>query len=181
MKINKRKLLRLYEKILVFFYRPYMSVRVKRLQSEGMRIGNNCRIFSDLTLSEPYLVSIGDNVTISTNCYFLTHDNSVIKFMDNATDIMGEIVIGDNCFIGANAIILPGISLAKGTIVGAGAVVCKSINEEGCVIAGNPAKIVSSTLTMKHKYADLVFNLRGLNKAERKYFIETHREKLVKK
>lgn len=53
-----------------------------------------------------------------------------------------DIVIGERCWIGMNSVILPGIHLAKGTIVGAGSIVTKSVLEENCVVAGNPAKIV---------------------------------------
>jgi acetyltransferase-like isoleucine patch superfamily enzyme len=51
------------------------------------------------------------------------------------------IVIGDDCWIGAGAIILPGVHLARHTVVGAGAVVTKSTSDENCLIAGNPAKV----------------------------------------
>jgi hypothetical protein len=50
--------------------------------------------------------------------------------------------IEDHCWIGANAIILPGVHLGPRTVVGAGAVVTKSVPEGNCVIAGNPARIV---------------------------------------
>lgn len=50
--------------------------------------------------------------------------------------------IAENCWIGANAVILPGVNLKAGTIVGAGSVVTKSFEEGDVVVAGNPAKIV---------------------------------------
>ena len=50
--------------------------------------------------------------------------------------------IEEGCWIGAGAIILPGVHLKKSTIVGAGSVVTKSFNEEKITIAGNPAKII---------------------------------------
>lgn len=80
--MDKHRLyLRIKEKGCSFLNKPYMKARIERLRYEGLLVGKNCRIFTDLTLSEPYLVEIGDNVTISINCVFLTHDNSVIKFM----------------------------------------------------------------------------------------------------
>ena len=51
-----------------------------------------------------------------------------------------DIVLGKNCWIGMNSVILPGVVLGEKTIVGAGSVVTKSFLEGYCVIAGNPAK-----------------------------------------
>jgi hypothetical protein len=50
--------------------------------------------------------------------------------------------IAENCWIGANAVILPGVNLKARTIVGAGSVVTKSFEEGNVIIAGNPAKII---------------------------------------
>ena len=49
--------------------------------------------------------------------------------------------IGDNCFIGMNAIIMPGVTLGNNVIVGSGSVVTKSFPDD-VVVAGNPAKII---------------------------------------
>lgn len=53
-------------------------------------------------------------------------------------------MIGDKCWIGMNAMVLPGVVLSKGTIFGAGSVVTKSFEQGNCVIAGNPAKIIKT-------------------------------------
>jgi acetyltransferase-like isoleucine patch superfamily enzyme len=52
-----------------------------------------------------------------------------------------SIIISDNCWIGAGAIILPGVHLGNHTIVAAGAVVTKSFSDENCILAGNPALV----------------------------------------
>ena len=52
------------------------------------------------------------------------------------------IIIGKNCWIGANAVILPSVELADHTIVAAGAVVTKSFLEGDCIIGGVPAKVI---------------------------------------
>ncbi len=51
-----------------------------------------------------------------------------------------DVYIGSDCWIGMNAVILPGVTLGDHTIVGAGSVVTHSFPDEHCVIAGNPAK-----------------------------------------
>lgn len=53
-----------------------------------------------------------------------------------------NVVIGERCWIGMNAVILPGVVLGDHTTVGAGAVVTRSFSQGHCVIAGNPAKII---------------------------------------
>lgn len=55
-----------------------------------------------------------------------------------------NIVIGEKCWIGMNAVLLPGVVLGDNTIVGAGSVVTKSFPQGSCVIAGNPAQIVKT-------------------------------------
>ena len=53
-----------------------------------------------------------------------------------------DVVIGEKCWIGMNAVILPGVVLGPRTIVGAGSVVTKSFPEGNCIIAGNPARLI---------------------------------------
>ena len=94
--------------------------------------------------SEPYLISIGKNVLISTNVTFLTHDGGISvlnKLNRKYKDItkFGRIVIEENCFIGHSSIIMPGVTIGKNSIIGAGAIVTKDI-EEGSVVVGVPAK-----------------------------------------
>lgn len=87
------------------------------------------------------MVTIGNNVTISAPVQLLTHDNSIIKMSKGeVTDTFGAISIGDNCFIGASTLILPGVTLADNVIVAAGSVVTKSFLESNIIIGGNPAK-----------------------------------------
>lgn len=56
-----------------------------------------------------------------------------------------NVVLGERCWIGMNAVILPGVVLGAETIVGAGSVVTKSFPGGQCVIAGNPAKVIRET------------------------------------
>lgn len=54
------------------------------------------------------------------------------------------IIIGKNVWIGANAVILPGVTIAEESIIGAGAIVTKSISVPGSIVAGNPAKVLGN-------------------------------------
>ena len=136
----------------------------------GMNIGNNTHIFSNLISSEPYLISIGSDSTVSVDVSFLTHDASigVIKGRNIASDICGEIKIGNHCFIGKGSIILYGVSLEDYTIVAAGSVVTKSFDTGNIIIGGNPARVIGTVDNFIKKNKDNMINLHGLSLNERK-------------
>lgn len=103
--------------------------------------------------TEPYLVSIGDKVSIAMNTEFITHDifgemlgSSASKYgqMVTATSYYDTIKIGNNVAIGGNCIVMPGVSIGDYSIVAGGSVVTKDV-ESGCVVGGNPAKKICST------------------------------------
>ncbi|MDB8558407.1 acyltransferase [Turicibacter sanguinis] len=104
------------------------EVTLKDCISKGMVIGENCN-----------LIQIGNNVTIAPQAYLLAHDASTKKLLGYTK--IGLISIRDNVFIGARALILPGVTIGKNSIVAAGAVVTKDV-PESVIVAGNPAKII---------------------------------------
>lgn len=128
-------------------------------------------INSNIAINEPHLIFIGQNTTIAGNVDFVTHDNSISKVMDKATDLFGKIEIGRNCFIGARSIIMYGVKIADNVIVAAGSVVTKSINESYVIVAGNPARVISSWERFKEKSQDYVWNLN--DKEDRDWKNET--------
>lgn len=153
---------------------------VDKFRKDGMVIGEGTHIFSNIITAEPYLISIGKNCTISTEVCFLTHDASIGVFLDRQvhSDICGKILIGNNCFIGNRAIILYGVSLPDNTIVAAGSVVTRSVAESGCIIAGNPAKVVGRVVDFLSKNQSNFLSLHGLSPNERKELI-TKSNKLI--
>jgi acetyltransferase-like isoleucine patch superfamily enzyme len=157
------------------------SFVVDAFRKEGMDIGADTHIFSNIISSEPYLITIGKNCTISTEVCFLTHDASIGLFLDRKvkSDICGSISIGDNCFIGNRTILLYGVTIPDNTIVAAGSVVTKSINEAGCIVGGNPAKIIGKVDSFLEKNKDFFLNLHGLSFEDRKKFILENQGKLI--
>lgn len=135
----------------------------------GMRIGKNTHIFSHLKSSEPYLIEIGDGVTISTDVKMLTHDASIgtLCGRENVSDICGRIKIGDYTFIGAGVIIMCGVTIGNRCVVGAGAVVTKSI-PSGEIWGGNPARKIKKTEEFLQKNACYGLSLHGTEQIERK-------------
>jgi len=109
----------------------------------GVTVGRHCRLLITRWGSEPFLISIGDNVTITAGTRLVTHDGSLWLISDDAGRRFQyrRIIIGNNVFIGVNSIILPGVQIGDNVIVGAGAVVTKSI-PSGKIVGGNPARII---------------------------------------
>lgn len=124
----------------------------------GVKIGKNCLICSSPMTKESFLIEFGDNVTVSTNVTFITHDNSVKLLFPDKSDCFGRIKIGNNCFVGENATILYGVTLNDKIIVAAGSVVTKSFMQSNIIIGGNPAKVISSWDIFKKKLAGKVIS-----------------------
>lgn len=136
---------------------------------QGMVIGEDVHIFCELMSREPYLIKIGNNVTISTDVKFLTHDASMgtLCGREKISDICGEINVGDNTFIGAGSILMYGVTIGERCIIGAGSVVTKSI-PDGEIWGGNPARKIGETDEFVKKNSSFGLQLHGLNMEERK-------------
>lgn len=152
----------------------------KYLRKQGMVVGKGTKTASQLKTAEPYLITIGDNVTISHGVDFITHDNSVCKIYGVAHDLYGRITIGNNCFIGAHAIIMYGVTLADNVIVGAGSVVTKSVIESNVIVAGNPARVVSTWDKLSDKVKDNVIHAGHLSAEDKKNVVQES-DKLVRR
>lgn len=99
-------------------------------------------------------LTICDGVVISTKVIILTHDWSFLKkqLRTSLSDAYRPVYIGSNSFIGAGAIILPGTTIGKSCIIGAGAVV-KGTIEDYAIVVGNPARKIGDTRDEKNKLA----------------------------
>ncbi|MCI8527553.1 MAG: acyltransferase [Lachnospiraceae bacterium] len=110
-------------------------------------MGEKCYYHPFLLPAEPHLVSLGDNVFVGTGVRLITHNmaNCVYNHDGNYNEEqalipqVGTIVIGNNVFIGAGAMILPNVTIGNNCIIAAGAVVTKDVSD-GVVAAGVPAR-----------------------------------------
>ena len=123
--------------------------------SRGMKVGSNCSIMDGSTFDYGHcnLIEIGNNVTIAPQAYLLAHDASTKKILGYTK--IGLIVIKDNVFIGARALIMPGVTIGENSIVAAGSVVTKDV-PENTIVAGNPAKVIMTIEEYKIKQSFLL-------------------------
>ncbi len=113
-------------------------------RSIGVQVGERARllgIHGGTFGSEPFLIRLGEDVTVTAGVQFLTHDGgiAVIRKQVGPFSVFGRIVVGNNVFIGCRAILLPGITIGNNVVIAAGAVVTKDIPDD-VVVAGVPAR-----------------------------------------
>ncbi len=125
---------------------------VEKLVKMGLTVGKNFnpQVGFDLDASHCWLITIGDNVTFGPDVRILAHDASMHQALGYTK--IAPVTIGDNVFIGAGTIVLPGVSIGSDSIIGAGSVVTKNV-PQGMVYAGNPARQICTTqeFLSKHK------------------------------
>ena len=115
-----------------------------------IKIGDNCG-FSSPIISSRKRVEIGNNVFLGGNVRIYDHDYHPVDFKKRNEGFgtvenikAAEIVIGDDVFVGANAIILKGVSIGARSVIGAGSVVSIKNIPPDSLVAGNPAKIIKT-------------------------------------
>lgn len=101
---------------------------------------NNFQTFGNYFQNFNAKIYIGKGTCIAPNVGIITANHDLYN-IDKHVDGK-DVIIGNKCWIGMNAIILPGVKLGDNIIVGAGSVVTKSFPDGNIVIAGNPAKII---------------------------------------
>lgn len=110
---------------------------------EKLSIGPNSFVNSGLQIISAGKVNIGSNTFIGPNCHLFTvnHHPTDVLLRREGWQYDGTIVIGNDCWIGGDVIILPDVTIGNGVVIGAGSVVTKDI-PSFCTAVGNPAKII---------------------------------------
>ena len=111
--------------------------------SPEVSLGNNSGIGINAQIAPQ--VSIGNDVMMGPECLMYTTNHGMERldmpmWRQNSSE-PDPIVIGDDVWIGARVIILPGVNVGNGSVIGAGSVVAKDV-EPYSVVAGNPARLI---------------------------------------
>ena len=122
-------------------YRLRGEYTTEQLIKRGMRVGNNFLRLNGVILDPDHCwhIEIGDNVTLAPRVHILCHDASTKLFLDYTK--IGNVKIGDDVFIGAESVVLPGVCIGNRVIIGANSTVTHNI-PDNVVAAGSPAKII---------------------------------------
>ena len=124
-------------------YRIRGEYTTEKLVSMGMTVGKNFNRLQG-TILDPahcWLITIGDNVTMAPRVHILCHDASTKGFIGKTK--IGRVNIGNNVFIGAESVVLPGVTIGNNVIIGANSTVTRDV-PDNCVVAGSPAKVICS-------------------------------------
>ena len=126
------------------------QLRMPFYKAMGISIGKGSKIASsvDIDMSAPELITIGENVWVTRGVMLLCHQRD-LSFYRPDLPVMdcplkyAPIVIKDGAHLGIGSIIMPGVTVGKGAVIGAGAVVVNDIPDY-CVAVGCPAKVIKN-------------------------------------
>lgn len=136
-----RKIYRYLYRIIVGKINP-----LKFAKKIGVNMGENVHIYGNVSWgSEPWIISVGNNVYITDGVKFITHDGGTLLYRAQIPDleITKPIVMGNNVYVGNNVLFMPGVIIGDNVIIGAGAVVTRNIPSNS-VAVGVPARVIKS-------------------------------------
>jgi acetyltransferase-like isoleucine patch superfamily enzyme len=154
---------------------------ITRARKLGVTVGKHCRILGNPAIlfgTEPYLVKLGDHVTVTSEVRFITHDGGVWVFRGErpGIDVFGPIHVGNNVFIGMRAMIMPNVHIGDNVVIAAGAVVTRDV-PSNCVVAGIPARVLKPLDGYRESVTPKAMDTKGLNPAAKEAAIRaTHPE-----
>lgn len=152
--------------------------RVEYARKLGVRIGDNCQILCDPVNAfgtEPWLITIGNHVDITTDVQFLTHEGGIwvargLNPLYEKYDKFAPIKIGSNVMIGFRSIIMPGVTVGDNVIIAANSIVTKDIPSNS-IVGGMPAKQISNIDKFMENMKTGVIPTKHMTAGEKKEWI----------
>ncbi len=135
------------------FLIPFCAIRIVLLRICGVKLERGCYIGFNVMCDTNFagMISIGKNVTISHNVTIYAHTKTPAKsrlgFVYNKVE---PVRIEDGAWVGANCTILPGVTIGRDCMVGAGSVVTKN-TDAMCLYAGNPCRKIKDLSPIENK------------------------------
>ncbi|OAF99471.1 trimeric LpxA-like protein [Paraphaeosphaeria sporulosa] len=123
---------------------PWVCRPVNMDYGYNVKLGKNVMINFNATFLDTCEISVGSRTMCGPNVsfYSATHPlDPVLRQGTKGPELGKEIHVGEDCWIGGNVVILPGVNIGRGSVVGAGSVVTKSV-PDFTVVAGNPARVI---------------------------------------
>ncbi|MCJ1467101.1 hypothetical protein MMC07_005723 [Pseudocyphellaria aurata] len=133
----------------LFEQEPWIEAPIHIDYGTNVHLGANVFINFNCTILDTCLVTIGARTVVGPNVSFFSGTHPLDPAIRNGTkgpEYGKEIHVGEDCWIGGNAIILPGISIGQGATIGAGSVVTRNVPPFH-VAAGNPARVIRKIKT----------------------------------
>lgn len=145
-------------RVLKIVFKLRYKFRLAYLKYKGISIGRNTFISHKAYIDahKGAKVIIGENCFITRNVIILNHSDIGLggpleRFKEyGGKRILGDVIIGDNVFIGVGSVIMPGVCIGNNSIIGALSVVSKSVPDNS-VFAGIPAKQIGNTVEVLEK------------------------------
>ncbi len=149
----------------------------------GVKIGKNCRVLDDPDVvfgSEPFLVTLGDRVSVAADVVFFNHDGGVWVYREQEpdADIFMPIKVGNNVFLGVRCMIMPGVTIGNNVIVAAGSLVTQDV-PDNAVVGGMPARIIANIDELRPNKTKAFFRIRSQSpEAKRAFLLEHFKDQL---
>lgn len=123
---------------------PWIAPPVNMDYGYNVKLGTNVYVNFNATFLDTCTISLGSRTLVGPNVSFFSATHPLDPVVRNGTkgpELGAEIHVGEDCWIGGNVVILPGVRIGRGSVVGAGSVVTKNV-PDFTVVAGNPAKFI---------------------------------------